>query len=186
VNCSIVFFIISDTIKKDSRVTYGVTPYEFNILRSIVAGTLSFIIAYRNGDTNFIPYSYGSNNKKFLIWRTVVMSCAMYLCLFCLSILPITIWAIVTNLQPFFIALIQAFVMKQTISKFEIGAIIGSFAGILMISLGKPEDGGADSARIASLAPEWLGVEGMYVLGIGLACFCAVLFSCVGLLTREL
>jgi len=79
--------------------------------------------------------------------------------------------------------------MKQTISKFEIGAIIGSFVGILMISLGKPEDGGADSHRISQLTGtfySWLGINGVYVLGIVVAGSCAFMFASVGLITREL
>lgn len=79
--------------------------------------------------------------------------------------------------------------MKQSISTFEICAIIGSFVGIIMISLGRPEDGGADSKRIAQLTGpfyEWLGINGIYILGICLAVVLAVLFSCIGLLSREL
>jgi drug/metabolite transporter (DMT)-like permease len=79
--------------------------------------------------------------------------------------------------------------MKQSISKFEICAIIGSFTGIIMISLGKPEEDGADSGRIAQLTGafyEWLGINGVYVLGIVLAVTGAFMFACVGLLTREL
>lgn len=58
-----------------------------------------------------------------------------------------------------------------------------------MISLGRPEDGGADSNRIAQLSGpfyDWLGINGIYVLGICLAVTGAFMFSCVGLLTREL
>jgi len=79
--------------------------------------------------------------------------------------------------------------MKQSISKYEIAAIIGSFSGILMISLGKPIEGGSDSNRIAQLTGpfyEWLGVNGIYTMGILLAAIAAIMFSCVGLLTREL
>ena len=102
VNLACFLFTISDAIKKDAQVNQGVNPFEFNIIRSITSAGLSYIIGYRNGNTTFFP----TVQRKILIARTVIMSCGMYLCLYCFNILPITIWAIVTNIQPFFIALI--------------------------------------------------------------------------------
>jgi hypothetical protein len=79
--------------------------------------------------------------------------------------------------------------MKQSISSFEIVAIVACFSGIVMISLGSPGDDSADNKRIAQLTGpffEFLGIKGCYILGTFLAVVFALMSSIVSLLTREL
>ena len=88
----------------------------------------------------------------------------------------------VSNTKPFFAALLSFCFMKELLSKVEIGFMVLSFLGIILISFSKQLEGD-DTDIIVSEAKE---SKWGYLIGVMCISTMAVAAATVGVLTRKM
>ena len=118
---------------------------------------------------------------KFLIIRSLIMTSAIYLCNFSFSIISITAFSILINMAPFFTTVIAYFFLNETISLFEIIAMICSFGGVTLIAFANPAEDQPTGTIFADM-----NERSRYVLGVAAAVVMSFLFSVMMVMTKFL
>jgi drug/metabolite transporter (DMT)-like permease len=118
-------------------------------------------------------------NKKLLFMRSVVGSLGFGFYVFGIPLLPLGIVTMVANTKPFWATIISFLFIGETLGKFEICAMLCSFAGILLVSFSKQIEGTPeDEVKVGSKYDRIIGA--FCILGM------AVFAASVGVLTRKM
>jgi len=118
---------------------------------------------------------------KFLLIRSCICTSAIYLCNFSFSIVSITCFTILLNCAPFYTAVIAYFFLNETISAFEIIAMVCSFFGVALIAFANPAEDEPTGTIFAGMDERT-----RYVLGVGAAALMSMLLSVMMVTTKFL
>jgi drug/metabolite transporter (DMT)-like permease len=88
---------------------------------------------------------------KPLIVRSVVGTFSFTFLSVGLMTLPLSVFTVLFNCTPFFTAILATFYLKESLTWFEIVAMIGSFGGICLIALGMPDEEDQQTGSLNSL-----------------------------------
>ena len=154
-------------------VTQGMTAAEYSLFRS----TFNMIFAFLLLRSKNVGVFEGVTREHIpaLLIRCGVGTLNFILVMYCVKLLPLTIFFMISQMAPFLTALIAWMWLSESISKFELFAIFGSYLGIAMIGISKPssQDGVAESGS-------------QYLLGIILSLFTALGMALISTSTRKL
>ena len=149
------------------------TAAEFALARSFFNMIAAFLMLKQQkiGLTEGIEKSH----MPALYLRCGVGTICFILVMYILKILPLTIFFMIFQTAPFLTAIIAWVWLGESISSFEIFAMIGSYIGIALIGLSKPasQDGQIE-------------VKSNYTLGIVLSLIAAVGMAIIATSTRKL
>jgi drug/metabolite transporter (DMT)-like permease len=111
---------------------------------------------------------------KYLLARSLIGGCGYACMVFSVGNGPIVIWTLFVNTAPFWTSVLGFFILRETVSRFEILCIVGAFSGVFVLSFAKQsqvEDSVPDETQ-----SHWFANT--------MALLNAVCYSCVIVLTR--
>lgn len=121
-----------------------------------------------------------SSNRYILLTRCLSGSICFLCFVNAIKYIPLSIYFVVMNAGPFFIALLACLWLKERITLFEVCAMVGAFSGIVMVGFSKniqDQQEASDDDDIASK---------LYQVGFFLAIVCVVTHALTLVTTRRL
>ena len=129
-------------ITKDLLTNRGVNAFEFSFLRSLLNLVSSMCIV------KSFDKQYFESIPKNLYWtlgmRCIVGTVGFASFTIAMKYIPLSVFFIIFNSNPFTTALLGYFWLKERLSLFEIVAMLCAFIGIIMMSLSHPTDDATD------------------------------------------
>ena len=171
-NFAQLLYASMDTMQKDSFVFNGATIVDYAIIRSLVMLPVSFIMLKSNGLHLFRDVE--SWQWKYVIVRSLIGSCGLYLCNVAIMTIPLTAFNILLNLSPFFTLLLTYFYLNEKMTVFEMIAMVCSFGAVMLVALASPEN--SLSVSEESVFYGWTSQQ-RYTLGISCSVVSAFLFA---------
>ena len=177
-NMAQFFITCNDTLQKDTYVNRGATIIDYALIRSLTMFPIAWVLLRYAGQ----PYcaAIQPHQWKFLIVRSLICTCGIFLCNFSFSIVPITTFTILLNMAPFFTSLLAHFFLNETVSLFEIFAMTCSFGGIALIAFAQPAE--QPTGNIFAGMAE----RPRYLMGLGAAVLMSFLYAVYLVCTRFL
>jgi drug/metabolite transporter (DMT)-like permease len=114
-------------------VTQGMTAAEYSLFRSAF-NMICAILLLRSQNIRVFEGVTREHVPALLI-RCGVGTLNFILVMYCVKLLPLTIYFMISQMAPFFTALIAWIWLSESITKFELFAIVGSYFGIAMIGI---------------------------------------------------
>ena len=128
---------------KDVLTNKGVPAFEFSFLRSLF-NLVSSMLLVKSYDQHYfasIPSSlYGTLGMRCLIGTVGFASFAI-----AMKFIPLSVFFIIFNSNPFTTALLGYFWIRERISAFEVAAMVCAFMGIVMMSMAAEKKPGQKS-----------------------------------------
>ena len=113
--------------------SFGVTTAEFQCLRSVMFLVVGVLCCCYRGESVWI-----SNHKIYLIFlRTILGTANFMLSIWVLTMVPLSIVIILTNLAPFWTSVLGYYINKEPIIKYEYLAMAICFTCVVAITLSK-------------------------------------------------
>ena len=121
---ALCFAIMASFVK--SLDDYPVTEKVF--FRNFLSLLISIFIIVKNG------HSFKGNNKKFLLLRSTTGMLGIAFYFYAISNLPLADAVIMNNMSPFFVAILSFLILKEKITKSQIGALFIAIIGVTLIT----------------------------------------------------
>lgn len=117
------------TMNLFAKLTIGVNPYQKTFISNLVATVIVSIIIIKRKES-FIGKR---ENRKFLLTRGIMGTIAIITNYASLQYLILPNATILSKLAPFFTIIFSFILLKERITKFQIGVLITAFAGSLFV-----------------------------------------------------
>lgn len=117
------------TMNLFAKLTTGVNPYQKTFISNLVATVIVSIIIIKRKES-FIGKR---ENRKFLLTRGIMGTIAIITNYASLQYLILPNATILSKLAPFFTIIFSFILLKERITKFQIGVLITAFAGSLFV-----------------------------------------------------
>ena len=117
------------TMNLFAKLTTGVNPYQKTFISNLVATIIVSIILIKRKES-FIGKK---ENRKFLLTRGIMGTIALLTNYISLQYLILPNATILSKLAPFFTIIFSFILLREKISKFQIGVLIAAFAGSLFV-----------------------------------------------------
>ncbi|AFS79645.1 drug/metabolite transporter, EamA family [Gottschalkia acidurici 9a] len=121
---ALCFAIMASFVK--SLENYPVTEKVF--FRNFLSLLVSIFIIVKN------KHSFKGNNKKFLLMRSITGMLGIAFYFYAISHLPLADAVIMNNMSPFFVAILSFIILKENITKSQIGALFLAIIGVTLIT----------------------------------------------------
>lgn len=117
------------TMNLFAKLTTGVNPYQKTFISNLVATIIVSIILIKRKES-FIGKK---ENRKFLLTRGIMGTIALLTNYISLQYLILPNATILSKLAPFFTIIFSFILLKEKISKFQIGVLVVAFTGSLFV-----------------------------------------------------
>ncbi|MCI1208208.1 MAG: DMT family transporter [Treponema sp.] len=109
----------------------GDIPFiEKTFFRNIVAFSVSFVILVKSGEKVSLP----KGSLKFLFFRAIAGTVGIFGNFYAVDHLFLSDAAMLNKMAPFFAILFSFFLLKEKIRPFQIIALVGAFAGAMLVA----------------------------------------------------
>ncbi len=149
----------------------GLAAAEFVFFRSLVNILVARFLLYRRGLN--VTSGIAQEHIVPIYLRSIIGTLASILVIYIVKILPLTLFFIIFQTSPILMAVMSWAWLREPISALDCYAIIGSYSGILIMSLHKP---GAETGVVND--------KYKYTLGIILSVICSASQAVTSVSTR--
>jgi len=177
VNLAQMCYAMQQAIAKYMMTGRGVNPIHISFWRGIVPLLPYFVIMKTNKRSIFNELR--RDQVGTLVIRFIIGVASFYAMQVGLQNLPLSISTVVLSTNPFFTAVIQYLWLGDPILFYEVFSMVGSFAGIALISFYRPSSTAIPDSDVEIFEPN-------YMLGIFASLFSSVGIGYVSVATKSL
>ena len=134
-NANLILQMIYVSFAKYAITELSVNPMDLCVVRTGSLGLLALCFAIYNKKSLFRDVE--PSQRKLLVFRAICGGIGYASLTFSVSNVPIVMWTLTINTSPFWTSILGYFLLKETVSRFDIACILGGFVGVVILAFAK-------------------------------------------------